>query len=129
MARKTDDIRWHRFWSARQHAKRRGIDFQFTGDEWITWWGDDFHKRGRSMDSLQMCRYNDTGPYHPDNVYKATTQQNLRDQGDRLSKRIMTDDGEFESQTAAALALGVSQNTIGYRIKSKNFPDFYRLTN
>ena len=60
-------------------AKKRGIEWQFTYDEWVDWWGDDIHKRGPYRGQLVMARYNDTGPYHPDNVFKTTCSQNVRD--------------------------------------------------
>lgn len=57
-------------------AQKRGIDWQFTYDEWINWWGDDINKRGRYKGQLVMARYGDTGPYHPNNVRKATKEEN-----------------------------------------------------
>lgn len=60
----------------RRSAKYRGIEWNFTYDTWITWWGDDIQKRGISKDQLVMARNNDTGPYHPDNVKKITCSVN-----------------------------------------------------
>jgi len=57
-------------------AKKRSIDWHFTLDEWITWWGDDITKRGSKSGQLVMSRYKDEGPYHPDNVRKATVNEN-----------------------------------------------------
>lgn len=54
----------------RTSAKIRGIDFNFSFNEWLEWWGDDFALRGCKKGQLVMARNNDTGPYHPDNVYK-----------------------------------------------------------
>lgn len=68
-----------RFGLQRQAAKDRGIEWQFTFEEWAAWWGADYAKRGRGKDGLVMARYNDTGPYHPANVYKATGHQNCID--------------------------------------------------
>ena len=64
------------FLMQRQHAKERGIEFLFDLDEWIEWWGDDFANRGDASDQLVMARHGDEGPYHPDNVYKSTAQEN-----------------------------------------------------
>lgn len=58
------------------HAKKRGIDWQFTFNTWLDWWGDDIEKRGRKAGQLVMARYNDEGPYHPDNCRKLTTEEN-----------------------------------------------------
>lgn len=60
----------------KQHAKRRGIEWHFTVDSWIEWWGEDIAKRGSRSGQLCMSRYNDSGPYHPDNVRKATVNEN-----------------------------------------------------
>lgn len=60
------------------HAKVRGIDFLFTFEEWLDWWGDDLHvNRGITKGKLVMARFNDEGPYHPSNVKKITTEENL----------------------------------------------------
>lgn len=60
-------------------AKRRNIDWQFTYDTWIEWWGEDIIKRGIRKGQLVMARYKDQGPYHPDNVCKITTEENIRE--------------------------------------------------
>jgi len=61
------------------NANKRGIDFHFTYEEWIQWWGDDILKRGHCKGNLVMSRYGDVGPYHPDNVFKNTQEQNISD--------------------------------------------------
>ena len=60
----------------RAAAKHRGIDWQFTYDEWIEWWGEDIINRGRSSSNFVMARHNDVGPYHPSNVRKALLTEN-----------------------------------------------------
>jgi hypothetical protein len=60
-------------------SKRRGIEFEFTYDEWIAWWGDDIANRGRNTGQLVMARKLDTGSYHATNVYKTTVEQNVSD--------------------------------------------------
>ena len=57
-------------------AKRRGIEFEFSFDEWMEWWGDDYHLRGNKYGQLAMCRFMDKGPYAPDNCYKGTNSAN-----------------------------------------------------
>ena len=61
-------------------AKKRNIDWEFDFQSWLDWWGDDIIYRGRRKDDLCMCRFEDKGPYSPDNVYKATKSQNNKDQ-------------------------------------------------
>jgi len=60
----------------RASAKHRGIDWQFSYDEWILWWGEDIINRGRKSGNFVMARHNDTGPYHPSNVRKALLTEN-----------------------------------------------------
>jgi hypothetical protein len=60
-------------------SKRRSIVFDFSYSEWIQWWGDDISNRGRNAGELVMARVNDSGPYHPSNVYKTTVEQNVSD--------------------------------------------------
>lgn len=67
----------HRYNVQRLTAKKRGIEWNFTYDEWIDWWGDDIVNRGKRKGQLCMARYNDTGPYHPNNVRKSTLEQNV----------------------------------------------------
>lgn len=81
----------------KQHAKRRGIEWQFTVDTWIAWWGDDITKRGSRKGQLVMARYNDEGPYHPDNCRKITTEKNTLEA--RRNGR-----GFFQSHTEEARA-------------------------
>jgi len=61
----------------RRNAKRRNIKFEFTYEEWIHWWGDDIVNRGKSKGQLVMARKGDTGPYHPDNVFKCNCSLNV----------------------------------------------------
>ena len=58
------------------NAKYRSIEWDFTYESWIEWWGDDIIRRGTKSDSLCMCRKNDTGPYSPDNTFKDTMRAN-----------------------------------------------------
>ena len=61
-------------------AKRRGIDFLFTFEEWKKWWIDTgkWELRGRESGCYQMCRNNDTGPYALGNVYCDTIEANSK---------------------------------------------------
>lgn len=61
-------------------AKRRGIDFLFTFEEWKRWWIDTgkWELRGRKSGCYQMCRNNDTGPYALWNVYCDTIESNSK---------------------------------------------------
>jgi hypothetical protein len=123
-------------------ARKRGIDWQFTYTTWCEFWGDDYQCRGKGKNKLQMCRYNDTGPYSPDNCYKATHSDNIKDfyisgikreqwyenmMKTAITRRkpVMTPAGEFESLRAAALHYNLTPEGIGYRCKTATFPDWY----
>lgn len=66
------------FSGQKNNAKKRGIEFLFTLDEWIDWWGDDFALRGRNPSDLCMARIGDQGAYEIGNVVKATCYDNTR---------------------------------------------------
>jgi hypothetical protein len=59
------------------NAKHRNIDWLFTYDTWIAWWGEDIENRGHSKGKLVMARFNDQGPYCPTNVKKITHSENV----------------------------------------------------
>ena len=61
----------------RWNAKHRNIDWQFTYDTWIEWWGEDITKRGYGKEKLCMARNGDVGPYSPDNCKKITHSENV----------------------------------------------------
>jgi hypothetical protein len=67
------------FLQQRRDSKARGIEFKFTYDDWINWWGEDILHRGISSgDKLVMARYGDIGCYEPNNCYKSTSSDNVR---------------------------------------------------
>lgn len=70
-----------RYASQKANAKRRGIDWQFTLETWVAFWGDDLDRRGSGHDRLCMQRFGDSGPYHPDNVRKGYAMQNAKTAG------------------------------------------------
>jgi hypothetical protein len=74
----SDPIR-HKYNCQKTHAKIRGIEWHFTFEEWVAWWGDDFINRGRTKGKLVMARIGDQGPYHPDNVVKITNIDNSKE--------------------------------------------------
>ena len=65
--------------NAKQCAKQRNIEWQFTYDSWVSWWGNDIVNRGPYKGQLVMARTNDIGPYHESNVRKATGSENGRE--------------------------------------------------
>ena len=70
------DLYRKRYNGQKSQAGKRGIEWHFTFDSWLAWWGDDIINRGPYKGQLVMARFNDVGPYHPDNVRKITCSEN-----------------------------------------------------
>lgn len=80
---------WTLFRGHRNGAKRRGIRFDFSYEDWVGWWkhnlGDDWrNKRGCRKDKYVMARYGDKGPYAPWNVKCITHSENSREQTKKI---------------------------------------------
>lgn len=60
-------------------AKRDGIEFNLTFDEWWNIWQQSGHweQRGRGSEKYCMCRKGDVGPYSAENVFIATNAENV----------------------------------------------------
>lgn len=73
-------------------SKSRNIPFLFTISEWWLWWQTDdrWNSRGPGGQDFVMARFNDQGPYSPDNVYCATHAQNGKDIGRERRSEFMT---------------------------------------
>lgn len=67
-----------RFKDHRDNARRRGIPFHFTFDQWWSMWEPHWHKRGRGNGAM-MCRLNDEGPYSPENCRIDLGENNIRE--------------------------------------------------
>jgi hypothetical protein len=59
-------------------AKRRGIEFKMTFDEWWGLWEPYWHNRGSHAGQYVMCRTMDRGPYEIGNVRIDTPKGNGR---------------------------------------------------
>jgi hypothetical protein len=68
-----------KYGNAVKSAALRGIEWQFTFESWMAWWGDDFHLRGPKGHNLCMARVGDTGPYSLNNVVKLTVSENVKE--------------------------------------------------
>jgi hypothetical protein len=127
------------FATKRWSSKKRGIEWNFTFDEWYKWWLDNGVDRNVqygyvTKDTLCMCRHFDKGPYSPENVYCATVSKNVSDslawnprRSEQKSRKISialgmpvtTPLGNFKTHREAGKAHNVSSSTIEYRIKTK----------
>ena len=75
--RKDNPLKWAWF-TQRQNARRRGIEFLFSFREWLSEWGEQIEQRGKAADELCMARIGDEGPYAPGNVEIITNSENNR---------------------------------------------------
>ncbi len=108
-------------------ARKYGIGFSLTFQEWFDWWGEDIDRRGNNADSLCMCRIGDTGDYALDNIYKDTRSNNTRlmiQEGrhgkrlpDELISEVMSYQGKLSTRKVAALT-GVSKSKVAKLFKS-----------
>ena len=64
--------------SQKSNAKRRGIEFHLTFEQWMEFWGDDLARRGPGRYELGMQRPCDSGPYAVGNIRKGTPADNVR---------------------------------------------------
>jgi hypothetical protein len=128
----------HAYASHRRGARKRGIPFQFTFEQWSEWWLTDnrWSRRGRKAGQLQMGRKSNSGPYSPDNIECVTKEQKQKAQlvglsslppGKRaeiakkaglarcgenhwLARPVETPLGTFATVTAAAKAHGIAHS-------------------
>jgi len=116
-------------------ARKRGIEFLLTLDEWYNWWlSNGIDKNGPSQkqlgiprkDTLCMCRFNDVGPYALDNIYCATASQNVKDMPRRFSikRKVSTPQGIFDSLSEWSMVAGVSAGSFAHR--RKKYPNDYK---
>mgnify|MGYP007069485210 CR=1 FL=1 len=77
----TDNMMKQAYSRQKSSAKKRGIDWQFTYETWLEFWGDDIYRRGVGHDKLCMQRFGDVGPYHPDNCKKGYAKENAKTAG------------------------------------------------
>ena len=68
----------------KSNAKARGIEWTFTFETWLAWWGDDIQRRGQGHDKLQMQRIGDAGAYEPGNVRKGYPRDNAKTHGNNM---------------------------------------------
>ena len=76
-------------------AKRRGIPWHFTIEEWMGVWerSGKYHERGIGMQQYCMSRKGDAGPYSVDNVLICTNAENTSELiRTRAIKYVMTEE-------------------------------------
>ena len=72
----------------KRHADARGIDWQFTYEEWLEMWllSNKWEQRGRKPDEYCMSRYGDEGPYSIRNCCIKTNKENQRERWEGREK-------------------------------------------
>lgn len=105
MTEKMKDLRLA-FNAQKSGAKRRGIEFHFTFDEWLEWWGPDIAYRGKRAGCLQMQRFADSGPYAPGNVKKGYPKNNARTRAATLANR-RAEQAKAERERMADAAMNI----------------------
>ena len=116
-------LSYYRYGKQKRDAAKRGITFNLTLDEWISWWlqqGIDKNiKTPLNKNTLCMCWYNDTGPYELGNIYAASLSQNQKDArkfnpnyGKTRSKSFKTPGKIFPSKKDAYLGLGLTIRSL-----------------
>lgn len=71
-----------RYTEHRASAKRRGIPFRLTFDEWWSIWlaSGYWEERGKRRGQFVMARPGDVGAYEVGNVFITTTEDNTREE-------------------------------------------------
>lgn len=114
------------FFNQRDAAKRRGIAWDFTFEQWLKVWQDSrhLHERGRRVGQFQMARNGDTGPYAASNVRIVPIGVNLAERdvekfrGENSGKSKLTEAlvreirSSKESHRAISCRLGVSYGVV-----------------
>ncbi len=106
----------------RNNAKRRGIDFNLTYEEWLSIWENSghFNERGRKLGQYVMSRFNDIGDYSINNVEIIVMQKNQSDATKGKKKPPMS---ENQKKLLSSILRGrkiTSPRSEEYRINLSN---------
>ena len=74
----------HLYGKDKAYAKRKGVPFLLTFEEWLAFWGEDLAKRGPR--GLQMLRVNLAYGYEVTNIRKGYARESLKYKNRRQSK-------------------------------------------
>lgn len=86
-------------------ARKRGIEFKLTFEEWFKIWtdSDHLHERGTKRGQYVMARNGDQGAYEVGNVRIVTTTENVREWYDSIPAEKHLEKNRYASQRAVAL--------------------------
>ena len=125
---------WRAFYIQRRGAKKRGISFKLTFEEWLIIWNDSghLHERGHKRGQYVMARYGDKGAYEKMNVRIILAGENVAEwcKGKPLSTehRKKVSDTKRGSKLSAKHRRRISEAQIG-RIVSKETREKIRRGN
>ena len=98
------DLRNKAYHCQKYDAKRRGIEFLLTFEEWVSWWemelGPDWMKlRGSKLGRFVMARKGDKGPYKVGNIKCVSASENHAEM--RENRTAMSGDRHFSAKLTA----------------------------
>lgn len=124
------------FNSCKSDAKRRGVPFLLTFEEWLSIWrkSGKLSKRGKHRGQYQMARFGDRGPYKVSNVRILTVSENIiecnlgRRRWAKLTVSIVRRARkQYKSGRANSVQLaatyGVGEPTMWYALVGKTWRD------
>ena len=125
---------YRRVWGTQKsNAKRRGIEFKLTYEQWIDWWLNTghFEDRGLGKGKYVMSRIGDSGAYELGNIECKLHEENGREAGYRSKppksrpwslKTIVTDTGErYIGFKDASEGTGYSVTHIHRKLKKGDY--------
>lgn len=122
-------------------AKRRGVGFNLTFEQWNNWWlsqgvDKNLDKGQKTANTLCMCRHNDIGAYELSNIYVDTLSNNIKLSfklrkanntfRNHTAQPIQTPLGKFNTIKAGCEALGVPLWTLEKMLKTHP-KEYYRV--
>lgn len=113
----------------RRHAADRGIEWQFSYEEWLEMWLESgkWEQRGKERGQYVMSRLGDEGPYSVRNCRIVTVGENNQERLDRV--QVINDEqarevvraylGSKLSQYEVAQLFGISQSYVSRLVNNK----------
>lgn len=66
-----------RYLQQKENARKRGIAFELSWEQWWSLWQEHWEQRGRGPGRMVMARHGDIGPYTIGNVAIVPHEQNV----------------------------------------------------